>query len=142
MAKYGSDVVTVTIDASPGGAAKIITPYVNTISGLAIESITQQSNPFGTTNEAHTPVNMTKVPDIVLSGFFDDTADVGSYTVLKPVAGDLAVASAGRVLVILAATGATFTITVHLVKFEVLNKNGALTEYACTLRQKSAGVWS
>ncbi len=43
---------------------------------------------------------------------------------------------------ILAATGATFTITVHLVKTEVLNKNGGLTEYAATFRQKSAGVWS
>jgi hypothetical protein len=142
MAKYGSSVVTVTIDDSPGGTPRIITPYVNTISGLSIESITQQTNPFGTTNEEHTPVNMTKVADIVLSGFFDDTASVGSYTVLKPVAGDLAVSSVGRTLVVLSATGATFTITVHLCKFEVTNKNGNLTEYSCTLRQKSAGVWS
>jgi len=139
---YGSSVVTVTIDDSPGGTPRIITPYVNTISGLAIENLTQQTNPFGTASEAHTPTGMDRVPDIVLSGFFDDAASVGSYTVLKPVAGDKAPSSVGRVLVILAATGATFTITVHLVKFEVLNKNGALTEYACTLRQKSSGVWS
>jgi hypothetical protein len=83
-----------------------------------------------------------KTPDIVLSGFFDDTADVGSWTVLKQVAGDIATASVGRILTILAATGATFTVTVHLVKTEVLAKNGALCEYATTLRQKSAGAWS
>jgi hypothetical protein len=142
LAKYGSTVVTVTIDDSPGGTPRIITPYVNTISGLAIEALTQQTNPFGSTSEAHTPTGMTKVPDITLGGFFDDAASVGSWTVLKQVAADYAVASVGRVLVILAATGATFTITVHLVKTTVMNKNGALTEYTTLLRQKSAGVWS
>jgi hypothetical protein len=142
MAKYGSSVVTVSLTDSPGGSTRLITPYVNTISGIAVEAITQQTNPFGTASEAHTPVGVTKTPDIVLSGFFDDTALVGSWTVLKPLAGDIAPSSVGRVLVILAATGATFTITVHLVKMEVLNKNGALTEYAATLRQAAAGVWS
>ena len=142
MAKYGSTVVTVTISASPGGAAKIITPYVTSISGLAIEALTQQTNPFGATSEEHTPTGLVKTPDIVLSGFFDDTADVGSWTVLKQVAGDIATASVGRILTILAATGATFTVTVHLVKTEILCKNGNLTEYATTLRQKSAGAWS
>jgi len=142
MAKFGSTVVTVTIAASPGGAAKNITPYVTSISGLAIEAITQQTNPFGAASEQHTPTGSVKTPDIVLSGFFDDTADVGSWTVLKQVAGDIAPSSVGRILVILAATGATFTITVHLVKTEVLNKNGNLTEYATTLRQAGAGVWS
>lgn len=142
MAKYGSSVVTVTIDDAPGGTPRIITPYVSTISGIAVENLTQQTNPFGVAFESHTPTGMTRVPDVVLSGFFDDAANVGSYTVLKPNALDYAPASVGRVLVILAATGATFTITVHLVKFEVINKNGSLTEYAATVRQKSAGVWS
>jgi hypothetical protein len=45
-------------------------------------------------------------------------------------------------LIILAATGATFTITVHLVSYTVENKNGALTEYEAVLRQVGAGVWS
>ncbi len=142
MAKYGSDVVVVTLSGSPGGAAKTITPYVSTISGLAVENLTQQSNPFGVASEAHTPTGMTKVPDIVLSGFYDDTADVGSWTVLHQTSADRAVGSVGRVLTVLACTGALFTITVHLVKSETLGKNGSLTEYATTLRQKSAGVWS
>ena len=142
MAKYGSSVVVVSLTASPGGAAKIITPYVDTISGIAVEAITQQTNPFGSATESHTPVGVTKVPDIVLSGKYDDVADVGSWTVLKPLAADFAPASVGRVLVITAVTGNTFTITVHLVKMEVLLKNEGITEYAATLRQASAGVWS
>ena len=134
--------MTVTIDASPGGAPKIITPYVTSISGIGIEALTQQTNPFGSTSEQHTPTGLVKTADIVLSGFFDDTADVGSWTVLKQVAGDIATASVGRTLVILVASGATFTVTVHLVKTEILAKNGNLTEYATTLRQKSSGAWS
>jgi hypothetical protein len=109
---------------------------------LAIEALTQQTNPFGATSEQHTPTGLVKTPDIVLSGFYDDTADVGSWTVLKQVAGDIATGSVGRVLVIVAATAATFTVTVHLVKTEIILKNGSLVEYATTLRQKSAGVWS
>jgi hypothetical protein len=142
MAKFGSSVVTVTIDDAPGGTPRIITPYVNTIGGLAIELLTQQTNPFGTSNESHTPTGMEKTPDIAIAGFHDNTATLGPHVVLKPVAADKSPASVGRVLVILAASGATFTITVHLVKYDILAKNGALTEYAALVRQKSAGIWS
>jgi hypothetical protein len=142
MAKHGSSEVTITIDDAPGGTPRVITPYVLTIGGLKIENITQQSNPFGTGVESHTPTGMEKTPDIAISGLFDDAATVGPHVVLKPAAGDKSPASVGRVLVIVAATGATFTITVHLVSYEVMNKNGNLTEYAALVRQKSAGVWS
>lgn len=145
MAKYGSSVVTITIDDAPGGTPRVITPYVNTIGGIGIELLTQQTNPFGSSAESHTPTGMEKTPDIAISGFFDDTASVGPKVVFGLAATknlDKAPGSVGRLLVIVAATGATFTITVHVVKYEVLAKNGALTEYAALVRQKSAGVWS
>ena len=142
MAKYGSSVVTVTFDDAPGGTPRIVTPYVNTIGGLKIENLTQQTNPFGTANESHTPTGMEKTPDITIAGFFDDTATLGVAAVFKLKAADKVPASVGRVLVILAATAQTFTITVHLVSYEILNKNNNLTEYAAVVRQKSAGVWS
>ena len=142
MAKFSSTVTTVTIDASPGGAAKIITPYVDTINGMAIEAITQQTNPFGVTSEQNTPTGLVKSMDLTLAGLYDNVADVGSWTVLKQVAGDIAVASVGRVLIVLAATGATYTITVHLVKTEVIVTNGSLTRYATLLRPATVGVWS
>ena len=145
MAKYGSSVVTVTLDDAPGGTPRIITPYVQTIGGIKVESITQQTNPFGTSSEAHSPVGVTRTPDITISGFFDDTATLGPHVMFGTPATwalDIAPASVGRVLVILAATGATFTITVHLISYEVLNKNGGLTEYAAVVRQAGAGVWS
>lgn len=142
MAKHSPSEVTVTIDDAPGGTPRVITPYVTTIGGLSIESITQQTNPFGVSNESHTPVGITKVADVQIGGFFDDTALVGPHVVFQIAAADISPASVGRVLAILAATGKTFTITVHLVKYEVLLKKDGLTEYQATVRQKSSGVWS
>lgn len=145
MAKHGPSEVTVTIDDAPGGTPRVITPYVTTIGGLTLESITQQTNPFGVTSESHTPVGLDKTPDIAIGGFFDDTAVVGPHVVFGTAATwalDKAPGSVGRVLVILAASGKTFTITVHLVKYEVGLKKDGLTEYTATVRQKSSGVWS
>lgn len=145
MAKYGPSVVTVTIDDAPGGTPRIITPYVTSIGGIALESITQQTNPFGVTSEAHSPTGLDKTPDIAIAGFYDDTASVGPKAVFFNASNwalDKAPNSVGRVLVILAATGLTFTITVHLVKTEIGLKKDGLTEYNVLVRQKSAGVWS
>jgi hypothetical protein len=142
MAKFGSASVIVSITDSPGGTPRIITPYVNSIGGIKVENLTQQTNPFGSTSEAHSPTGMSKTPDITLNGFLDDTALVGSAVVLKVSAADRAVGSVGRVLVITIGTGQVFTITVHNVSHEVGAKNGALTEYTNVLRQAGAGVWS
>jgi hypothetical protein len=142
VAKHSPSEVTVTFDDSPGGTPRIITPYVDTIGGLAIESLTEQTNPFGVTTESHTPVGITKVPDIAIGGWFDDTALVGPHVVFQIAAADYSPASAGRVLAIVAATGKTFTITVHLVKYEVLLEKDKLTKYQALVRQKSTGVWT
>jgi hypothetical protein len=143
--KHGPQEVTITIDDAPGGSPRIITPYVNTIGEIGLENITQETNPFGTTSMQNTPVGIDKTADIPISGFLDDTALVGPKAVFfNPTnwALDKASASVGRVLVILCATGMTFTITVHLVKATLGLKKDGLTEYTALVRQMSAGVWS
>ena len=145
MAQFGPSVVTVTIDDAPGGTPRIITPYVTSIGDIGLESISQQTNPFGVTSEQHSPIGLDKTDDIPLTGFLDNTATVGSKVVFFTAATwalDKAPASVGRVLVILAATAMTFTITVHVVKATLGLKRDGLTEYTALLRQKSAGVWS
>lgn len=145
MAKHGPQEVVITIDDAPGGTPRIITPYVNTIGEVGLENITQETNPFGTTSMQNTPVGIDKTADIAINGFFDDTALVGPKVVFFTQATwalDKASGSVGRVLVILCATGMTFTITVHLVKAVLGLKKDAITEYTATVRQKSAGVWS
>jgi hypothetical protein len=145
MAKHGPQEVTITIDDSPGGTPRIITPYVNTIGDIGNENITQETNPFGTTSMQNTPVGIDKQADVEIAGFFDDTVTVGPKAVFfnqTNWALDKASGSVGRVLVILTATSMTFTITVHLVKATIGLKKDALTEYKALVRQKSAGVWS
>lgn len=145
MGYHGPSEVTVTIDDAPGGTPRVITPYVTTIGNVGVESITQQTNPFGVESEEHTPVGLDKTADIPLGGFLDDTASVGPKAVFFTQATwalDKAPGSVGRVLVILCATGMTFTVTVHMVKAELGLKRDGLTEYTALLRQKSAGAWS
>jgi len=142
MAKHSPSEVVITIDDAPGGTPRVITPYVTSIGGIGVESITEQTNPFGVTSEEHTPIGITKTADIPISGFFDDTATVGPHVVFQVEAADISPASVGRVLAIVAATGKTFTITVHLVKYEVQLENNGLTKYQALVRQKSTGVWT
>lgn len=145
MSKHGPQEVTVTIDDAPGGTPRIITPYVTQIGEVGLESITQETNPFGATSIQNTPVNIDKTADIAISGFYDDTATVGPKAVFFVAANwtlDKATGSVGRVLVILTATAMTFTITVHLVKATIGLKKDGLTEYTALVRQKSNGVWS
>ena len=142
MAKHSPSEVTVTIDDAPGGTPRVITPYVTTIGGLSVESITEQTNPFGVATEQHTPVGITKVADIAIGGFFDEVATVGPHVIFEVKAADISPASVGRVLVIVAATARTFTITVHLVKYDVLLEKDGLTKYQALVRQRTTGVWS
>jgi hypothetical protein len=142
MSKHGPSEVVITIEDAPGGTVRTMTPYVTSISGVGVESITEQSNPFGVTSEQHTPIGVDKSADIVLGGFFDETATTGPHVVFNITAGDKAPSSVGRVFTFLPMTGKTFTMTVHLVKYEITAKRDGLTEYQATLRQKSAGVWS
>lgn len=148
MAKDSSASVTVTIETAPASASnKAITAHVDSISGMGLESITEQSNPFGSTAEGHTPTGITKSGDIKISGLYDTLADTGSWTVLKQVAGDKAVSSVGRLLTVVAATGATWSGHYHLISTLPIVSNGKLTRYETTLRPAQGvagfdGAWA
>lgn len=138
MAKYGSGSVTVTMDDS-GGSARVITPYVNTMGGLKIETITQEINPFGGTAEKPNSVGVYKSITIPIGGFFDDTATVGPHVVFGTISSTVAAAS--RTLVVVTG-GGTYTVEVIVTGYEVLPKTGALTEYVATLQTVAVGAWS
>lgn len=138
MAMYGSPSVVITMDDA-SGTPRIITPYVTSIGEFGIEQITEQTNPFGATAEAHTPVGIAKSMDIPISGFFDDTATVGPHVVFKTPSPLPSTAS--RTLVV-ATGGGTFTIEGHPISYKVAPKNGGLTPYTAVFRTTALGVWS
>jgi len=139
---HGSSEVIVTLEDSPGGTARTITPYLREIGGVGVKLITQQTNPFGSTSKANTPTGITETPDIDFGGFFDTTADSGIKAVFTITASDSAVNSVGRELVVTLATGTTFTIHVHLTEFMIYPKGDALTEFKAKVVQMGAGAWS
>lgn len=138
MAKYGSASVTVTMDDS-GGTPRAVTPYVQTMGGLKIETITQDTNPFGGSAEKPTSVGVYKSITIPITGFFDDTATVGPHVVFGTISSTVAAAS--RTLVV-ATGGGTYTVECIVTGYEVMPKNGALTEYAATLQTVAVAAWS
>lgn len=138
MAKYGSASVTVTMDDS-GGTPQTITPYVNTMGGLKIETITQEINPFGGSAEKPNSVGVYKSITIPITGFFDDTATSGPHVVFKAISSTVAASS--RTLVVVTG-GGTYTVECIVTGYEVMPKTGALTEYAATLQTVAVAVWS
>jgi len=138
--KYGSGSLVITFDDGPGGSPQTITPYVLTIGGIKVESITEQSNPFGTTAEAHTPAGMQKVGDIAIGGFYDTTATSGPHVVFKSP--DVGPQDATRTFTFAPGDSKTFTMECRLVSYEVKGDNGKLTRYEAVIRQAGAGAWT
>lgn len=141
MAKYGSSSVTVTIDATPGGTATAVTSHILTMSGAKIENILQPSHAFGDSWEEMTATGFARVPAITFTGLHDDTVTTGPHDVFQVKAADRSASAATRTLA-LGFGGGTFTVEGHMASYEVLGKNGNLTEFAAVFQPSGAGTWS
>ena len=83
MANYGSDDVAVEINVSVGGALSTgFKQYVREINGFDIKAITQPSHAFGDSWVEHLFTGIKSAEDIVLRGFYDDTASTGPNIIL------------------------------------------------------------
>lgn len=140
--KHASSEVTITYDDAPGGTGRAMQQAVLTMSGIKIEAATQLSHAFGDAWEESSPSGMRKVPAITLTGFFDDTATTGPHIVFRVVDGDIAPEASTRTLVVVFGNGVTFTVETRLVSYEVLGKNGNLTEYAAVVQPTGSAAWS
>lgn len=138
--KYGSPSIVITYDSTAGGSPQTITAYVTSISGIKKEAITQQSNPFGVAYEDNTPTGVHKVSDITIGGFYDTTATSGPHVVFGDP--DDGPQDSTRTFTFAPGDSKTFTMETRLVSYEVLGKNGNLTEYQAVIRQAGAGTWS
>ena len=138
--KYGSQSITVSFDDGPGGSLQAIQNHILTMSGVKITSAMQLSHAFGDSAEESTPSGMIKVDPITLGGFWDTTASTGPHVVF--LAPDDGPQDSTRTLVIVFGDSKTFTAETRLVSYEVLGKNGALTEFSAVVQVTGAPVWS
>jgi hypothetical protein len=85
MAKYGSDDVVVSVDNS-GGTPVALSNYIDTISGMDIEAITQETHAFGDSWVENSYVGVKRGNSITMEGFYDDTASTGPDVVFGAAA--------------------------------------------------------
>ena len=69
MAKYGSDDVTITVNAQD------LSDYIDTFNGLDIEAMLQESHAFGDEWTEHLFSGVKKGNEITFAGFYDDVAN-------------------------------------------------------------------
>jgi hypothetical protein len=126
--KHGSAEWTISYDDGPGGTLRAITPYVTSIDGIKITQAQQVITAFGDAWKKIAMTGVGEIANIKIHGFFDDTATVGPHVVfLTP---DSDPNGATRTLtVVVSNTSKTFTGETRLISYEVLGKNGNLTEY-------------
>ena len=140
--KHASSEVTFGYDDAPGGTLRQMEQQILSMSGVKIEAAMQMSHAFGDAWEESTPGGMRKIPAITVTGLFDDTATTGPHTVFRVVDGDISPAASTRSLIVVFGNSVTFTVETRLVSYEVIGKNGNLTEYAAVIQPTGAGTWS
>lgn len=138
--KYGSPSVTITYDDT-AGAPQIITNFVMELGGAKIELKTQASHAFGDSWEEWTCTGMRAVPAIKIGGLFDTTTP-GPHSVLNITDADAVPSAPTRTLAIMFGDGKTFTVETRPQDYEVLAKNGALTEFAATVQPTGPALWT
>lgn len=138
--KYGAQSITISYDDGPGGTIRAVTGHVLTMSGVKISSALQASHAFGDSWEEHTPSGLAKMDPVTLTGFWDTTATTGPHVVFGSP--DDGPQDATRTLVIVFGDTKTMTVETYLMSYEVLGKNGALTEFSAVIQPTGAATWS
>lgn len=137
--KHGSSEITISYDDGPGGTPRTITSFVLTMGAVKLTSNMQANTPYGATVEAMLPTGVSKIDQITLHGYFDDTATSGPHVVF--IAPDTSPQASTRTLAIVFGNSKTWTSEGYLVSYSVLGKAGNLTEFDAVLQQNS-GAWS
>jgi len=130
MAKYGSDDITVEVDNSSGTPVDI-TAYVNSINGVDIEAITEDTTVFGDSWQENAYVGVKKANSIQFKGFYDDTADSGPDAVLNAL-GDT------RTVTITYGNSKSSSVEAIIAKYVRTPGVSKLTEFECDLTPTGA----
>ena len=140
MAKFGSSSVTINYDDT-GGTPRDVTQYVDSFNGVKITSKQDATTAFGDAWPEKTPTGMSEVADIVVEGFYDDTATSGPHVVFRAL--DTSPSATSRTLAVaFGGTNGTFTIETRCAEYELLPKVGTLHRFRARLETTGSGAWS
>lgn len=140
--KHGSSEITISIDDAPGGSLQAMTQHILTIGGAKIENVTQPSHAFGDSWEEMLATGFARVPQITVTGYFDDTATTGPHTVFQVKTADRSPQASTRTVALGFGNSTSFGGEAIMASYEVLGKNGALTEFAAVIQPVGAWAWT
>jgi len=83
MAKYGQDDFDIEVDDSDGGSLTSMKAYVDTIDGMEVERILEQSDTFGDSWVEQLYTGIRRGNTFTIEGFYDDTASTGPDAVFN-----------------------------------------------------------
>jgi hypothetical protein len=127
MSVFGSkDLIIEVTDAS--AVYHDISVHVRTVSGIDVENMTQEVHGFGDTWVKNLWTGMSKVNDITLEGFYNDTTDTPAMLYARGALRSIRFTWGG---------GKTTTTDVIMSKFSRDPKLGELTHYKMTLKPAS-----
>lgn len=132
MANYGQSSVVVVFDRSDGSTTTAMTAYVQTINGVDVESIMEQSDSFGDQWLEFMPVGIRSAGMVTLEGLYDDTATTGPDAMFNAPAAT--VATTQRTLTITFGGSKTFSVECYIQKYSRALVRGKLHRYSVTLR--------
>lgn len=133
MANYGQSSVVVAFDRADGSTVNTMTAHVQTINGIDVESIMEQSDSFGDSWVEFLPVGVRRVSgDITLEGLYEDTADTGPNATFNAPAAT--VGTTLRTLTITFGGSKTFSVECYIKKFSRMVVRGKLHRYSVTLQ--------
>lgn len=135
MAKYGSNSLVVEFDNS-GGTLQNMTQYVTSINGIDIEAVLEESHTFGDQWFESLATGLRKVNDVVIGGFYDDTASTGPDVIFGAVADLPSVAS--RTLKLTWGSTKTTSVETLILKYTRKPVKNELTKFEVTLRPTGA----
>lgn len=140
--KHGSPEITFSIDDAPAGTPQTMTNYLLTIGGAKIENVSQPSHAFGDSWAEMLATGFARVPAITVTGYFDDTATTGPHTVFQVKTADRSPTAGTRTVAIGFGNSTSFGGEAIMASYEVLGKNGALTEFAAVIQPVGAWAWT
>ncbi len=130
MATYGPDDVKIEFD-NTGGSLVDMSAHITTFNGIKREALTVEATTFSLSAEAHAAVGVTRVNDVPLRGFYDDTATTGPDVIFNAL-------GATRTLKITWGSTKTTSVETIIVGYDRIAQVGKLTEYEVTLRPTGA----
>jgi hypothetical protein len=134
MAKYtGADTV-IEYDNS-GGTLVNISQHVLSISNPAVEAAFEESHTFGDSWKEQLPAGLKMVPDITITGHYDDTATTGPDALMGYANVG---ATTTREFKVTFGGSKTFLVNTYLKKWEPGPKRGGLTTYTAVLTATGA----